>query len=1202
MRILSRRISVSIWLPVMIFGTFGLFLLFSSLYQRVQMEAALEASAMEDVQELLYSTAGDVENYLRLDMQPLVERSIADIGTVANVQALALLDEHGRILQGTRLEWRGQLAAGRLQRFEPARFQAATTGQVPDTRLAGDGSAILAYYPVQLGAQADQIRESRVGALWLEYDLATAKALVWQRLVHHNLAIWGLSLLLLTLLHLALRRLLTLPLRALTHAVQRFAAGDLSARAEVGGTLEMQELGRAWNAMGDALAASMRHLEASRENLAVTLHSIGDAVIATDPAGRITLMNAVAERLTGWTRREASGHPLGEVFRIVDSVSRQPVSDPVQRVLESGEIVTLSNHTLLLARDGREFQIADSAAPIRDGTGQLSGVVLVFRDVTEEYALRKAGAREKAMLRGLIDSLPDLIFFKDRDGVYLGCNKAFEAFVGRPESAQVGKTDYDFFDAETAEFFRLKDREMMREGIPRANEEWVVYPDGRRALLETIKAPLHAPDGEILGLAGISRDITERRRAEHRLYESETQLRTIIEAEPECVKLLAQDGRLLQMNRAGLDMIEADGPEQVLGKPLLELVLPEYRRAFGDLTARVFSGQSGALEFEIIGLKGGHHWLDTHAVPLTDAEGKVTALLAVTRDITARKRAEQELRIAATAFETQEGIAVTDAHNRLIKVNQAFARLFGYTPEEMLGETPSVLKSGQHDRAFYDAMWDSLARERYWQGEVWDKRKDGTVFPVWLTITALVGEDGGVTNYIGTYADITQYKQAEEQIRRLAYFDALTGLPNRQQLYERVQQGIAASGRSQSHGALLFIDLDNFKTLNDTRGHDIGDRLLVEIGRRLQSVVRGEDVVGRLGGDEFVVLMTNLDEQVERAVGQAETVAEKVLHAIMQPFTFGGVEHFGSASIGITLFQGRGESVEDLFKHADAAMYQAKQAGRSAIRFFDPAMQVALETRMALEADMRAALALEQFSLYFQPQVDDAGEIHAAEVLLRWRHPERGMVAPNEFIPLAEECGLIVPIGLWVLKTACACLALLDAHPGTRGLSLSVNVSARQFRQENFVAQVREVLQQSGAPASRLKLELTESVVLHDVEDAVTKMQALRELGVTFAMDDFGTGQSSLSYLKKLPLDQLKIDQSFVHDIAIDQDDAMIVQTIIAMARNLGLEVIAEGVETQAQVDFLRERGCFHFQGYLFGRPLPMDAFLENFGVSARLG
>lgn len=435
--------------------------------------------------------------------------------------------------------------------------------------------------------------------------------------------------------------------------------------------------------------------------------------------------------------------------------------------------------------------------------------------------------------------------------------------------------------------------------------------------------------------------------------------------------------------------------------------------------------------------------------------------------------------------------------------------------------------------------------------------------------------------------------ESEKTVYQLAYSDPLTGLPNRRLFQDRLERAIAQSNRSHPYRALMFLDLDNFKTLNDTKGHAMGDLLLIEVAKRLKDSVRVSDTLARVGGDEFVVLLGELSENRESASEQAMRIAEKISHALNQPYQLNELLYSCSASIGVTMFRNEGITIEEVHKRADAAMYQAKNAGRNTVRFFDPKTQAALEARSELEHALRIAVAQQQLRMYFQIQVDEYNRPVGAEVLLRWLHPELGMVFPGQFIGIAEETGLILPIGQWLLESACRQIKLWEDDPQTRDLQLAVNVSARQFHQPKFVTQVRDVIKKTGINPSRLKLELTESMVLADINDTVLKMRELKEAGVRFSMDDFGTGYSSLSYLTQLPLDQLKVDQSFVRNIGIKSTDAIIVQTIIGMANNLNLEPIAEGVETQAQRDFLEKAGCTRYQGYLFGKPEPLEKFTD---------
>ena len=523
--------------------------------------------------------------------------------------------------------------------------------------------------------------------------------------------------------------------------------------------------------------------------------------------------------------------------------------------------------------------------------------------------------------------------------------------------------------------------------------------------------------------------------------------------------------------------------------------------------------------------------------------------------------------------------------------NLAAVQALGYARREDILQHPSRLSPEfQPDgRSSFDkaeemmqrALRDGLARFE------WEHcRADGRSLPVEVTLARLELQDHAVLYCV--WRDITDRKQAEEEAYQLAFFDPLTGLPNRRLLHDRLQQSMAASARSGKYRALLYLDLDHFKNLNDTHGHAMGDRLLVEIAQRLRTCVREGDTVARLGGDEFVLLVQQLDEDLETAVAQAGRIGDKVVAQLSQPCAIGAVQYQGSASVGVSMFLGHALDLDEILKRADLAMYQAKAAGRNTVRFFDPAIQARLNARAALEADLRQAVQRNELVLHYQPQVDTQGRCLGVEALVRWEHPQRGQVQPLDFIPLAEETGLILPIGQWVLCQACRTMAAWEADPRLAGLGMAVNVSARQFHQPDFVHNVREQLRAHGIAPSLLKLEITESMLLDNIEQTIETMQTLRALGVRFSLDDFGTGYSSLNYVKRLPLDQIKIDKSFVRDILSDPNDAAICRTVIAMGRSLGLSTLAEGVEQPAQWDFLAQEGCDAAQGYLYARPMAL--------------
>jgi diguanylate cyclase (GGDEF)-like protein/PAS domain S-box-containing protein len=579
-----------------------------------------------------------------------------------------------------------------------------------------------------------------------------------------------------------------------------------------------------------------------------------------------------------------------------------------------------------------------------------------------------------------------------------------------------------------------------------------------------------------------------------------------------------------------------------------------------------------------------------NSMPIMLGDGQ-EYVLSIVENISTRKQRDAGLKIAAVTFEAPVTIMLTDRERRIIQVNAAFTAETGYAAAEAIGQTPRLLNSGRQDAVFFAAMTDSLLQKGTWQGEIWNRRKSGEIYLNFMTITVIKAADGSISNYISTQTDVSESKAAAEEILHLAFYDALTRLPNRRLLLDRMRQAMVTSSRTGHAGTLLFIDLDHFKIINDTLGHEEGDILLQQVAVRLVSCFSDTDTVGRLGGDEFVVMQEGLSMTLVEAAAQARAIGEKILLAISKPFLLAGTEYFTTASIGIAMFMDHHAEISELMRRADLAMYQAKATGRNSICFFDPAMQNAVNAHLALELDLRNGMAKHEFLLHFQPQMNEAGRVTGAETLVRWQHPVRGLVYPADFIAVAEDTGQILQLGLWVLETACRQLAEWGAEPETRRLEMSVNISAVQFYHEDFVAQVLTILDSTGANPNLLKLELTESLLLTNFSDIVTKMSALKQRGICFSLDDFGTGYSSLSYLKRLPLDQLKIDQSFVKDIMTDPNDAAIAKTVIALGHALGLSVIAEGVETEEQLSFLTTHGCNAYQGYLFSKPLPIADF-----------
>ncbi|WCN10700.1 EAL domain-containing protein [Marinomonas mediterranea] len=636
------------------------------------------------------------------------------------------------------------------------------------------------------------------------------------------------------------------------------------------------------------------------------------------------------------------------------------------------------------------------------------------------------------------------------------------------------------------------------------------------------------------------------------------------------------------------------------GERVVDCLSEESMLAWGQAMKTAFlDGVSSGLSFRVE-LDEDEKWFELSAVYTApdDLKGRAAFYLVLVRDVTERIKNEAELRISAIAFETQDAILITDQHNRIIRVNNAFEAITGYSESEVYGKNPAIISSGRHDRNFYRKLYQSLNNIGHWEGEIWNRKKDGTVFPEWLYITAIKDEEERLLHYVATFRDITQDKNNQQRIEQLNYYDALTRLPNKTLFLEELEHRLDVMSEIRyRRSAILYLDLDNFKDLNDYYGHKQGDLLLKQVASRLVDIVRPQDTVARLSADNFVILLEDADVSVnpERASYRAKHVATKILDELKHPFVPGAHELVITASIGMTEFGADTpeHTSEDIVKQAEMAMYEAKQAGRAQSCFYQLKMHERVVQRVYFETSLREALSKEQFSLHYQPQFDVNKKLVGVEALIRWNHPENGLVPPGEFIPFAEESKLIIKIGEWVLMKACQVKADWLKHDAFRDINMSINVSALQFSQDNFVEQVRHALDQSGVNPNTIELELTESMLVNDQDDVIRKMQSLKALGVLISLDDFGTGYSSLSYLTRLPIDQLKIDQSFVSSFSEGSRESTIAASIINIGHNLNMEVIAEGVEQQSQFEWLKSQGCDLFQGYGLARPMPEEDLLS---------
>ncbi len=761
------------------------------------------------------------------------------------------------------------------------------------------------------------------------------------------------------------------------------------------------------------------------------------------------------------------------------------------------------------------------------------------------------------------------------------------------EPAHMPQPDFDRFLSRLHPDDQVGMRHLIQSAVasgdPYAIDYRVCLPNGDERIFENTGQVVRDADGTPIRTAGTVQDVTESRRQEQNLRERGEQLRTIIENIPGGVSLMDGNLDFVAFNTEFARLL--DFPPELIAKtplPMRELALFNARRGdYGpgdpeELAAQVVARARTPVAHHFERTRPDGTIIEVHGAPLPGG-GFVT----IYTDVTERRRAEENLVLAKKVFDNSpEAIMITDEKNRIVSVNEAFTQITGYGPNEVLGEDPRILASGQHDKTFYRQMWDTLRRNGHWAGEILDRRKSGDVYPKWMSINAVMEFPASrVTHYVAMFTDITERKRAEERIHFLAHHDALTELPNRLSLELRLEQALIDARRHDWNVGVLFIDLDRFKVINDTLGHSVGDKLLIEVAHRFTAAVRESDMVARLGGDEFVIVLPDLDNP-----DAAAHVALKVVSALLAPICIDSHELHTSPSIGISIYPMDGRSVDAILKNAGTAMYHAKALGRNNYQFFAEEMNRVANERLSLEGRLRQALARQELSLHYQPQITaDETRVVGVEALLRWETPTEGMIAPDRFIAIAEETGLIVPIGAWVLKEACRQLrAWLDA--GVSPLRMAVNLSARQLRNADLLATVGEALAESGIPPHLLELEITESAIMEKPEEAIKVLQALKQRGIELAVDDFGTGYSSLAYLKVFPIDHLKIDRSFVCDIERDADDAAIAISTIALAHSLDLKVVAEGVETRDQLTLLQRNGCDEVQGFLFSRPLPAAA------------
>jgi diguanylate cyclase (GGDEF)-like protein/PAS domain S-box-containing protein len=916
-------------------------------------------------------------------------------------------------------------------------------------------------------------------------------------------------------------------------------------------------------------------------------------LLLADPEGRILGADRALCGLTGYGRDELLAMHIVDIEPGADAARMQA---RIRRCLEQSGVAFASRYR---TKAGRQIDVWVRAS-VLDGPAGARCLILVVSSASDadeqqrrERELRESEAKFSATFHASVDAI---VISRLADGQIVDANEAYVRLTGYPREALIGKT--------TLELGIVADPQGRASRAAQARQygNLLDAPSPLRTTSGELRDCLQTSYTVVIGgeecWVSVMRDVTEAKRAEYALRQSEERLREVVRVADIGIFDHDHHSGAVHWSPEQRHIYGWDLDEPVTLEKFLACVDPADVERIHQAVQRAHDPTGDGrfdVEHRIVRRDGEVRWLTTRSRTFFEGEGAArhaVRTVGAVMDITERKRSDQELRLAATAFESHEGIFITDTTGQILRVNRAFTEITGYSAQEAVGQPASVLASEQHESVFPPAVLAALEHSGSWHGEVYARRNSGELYPIWQSITQVKSEEGRVTHFVCHFQDISERKQVQARIEHLAYHDPLTELPNRSLLLDRLQQALARNRRRGLLGALLFIDLDRFKNINDSLGHRVGDLLLREVGACVASQIRSEDTVARLGGDEFVVLLAELGQSREAAPPEARALAEKIHAAISRDFHVAGYALRVAASIGVAVFPEGQETADDVLRHADIAMYRAKAAGGGSVCFFSPDMQAAAKQRLELEGELRQALERSEFLLHFQPQVEIAtGRVLGAESLLRWQHPQRGMLTPALFVAALEEGGLIIPTGDWVLRAACQTASeLARSHPSLR---VAVNVSPRQLHLSTFAQRVRAILSETGVAPESIELEITESAVIHDVDVAVQVMSSLKDQGLRFSLDDFGTGYSSLSYVKRLPLDTLKIDRAFVRDCTTDPNDAAIVRAIIAMAHSLELDVVAEGIEEEAQLRFLQGLGCAAYQGYLFSKPVPAAQLLS---------
>lgn len=932
-----------------------------------------------------------------------------------------------------------------------------------------------------------------------------------------------------------------------------------------------------------ALVRSVKGLAPLEDGaLAAAFQDAADGLALASLDGRIQHANRAFCTMAGLTAPEVMGLDLDDLL--------EPRASEMLKgrlaLLAKGATRAIRRDCRLRHRQGRDIWCALTASVIRSPESRPMGLVLQTRDITEAKQVEQMMLASDRRFRTIFNSLSEGFVETDTEGLIVDVNEPLCGMLGYGREDLIGRQVFRFLD-DNSRAIVASQMAAAPSAPHRAYEITMRHKRGDPVEAQIFATTLTDHLGRHIGATAIILDVTDRNRAQAALRSSEQRYRTLVDSIQDGLVLI-RDGRFEYVNAPFAQML-AMTAGRLVGRTIQSVVAPEDRETVLETHWAHCQGDSTPCEYEaeLMAADGRRVVVNIHAAMTRDDSGR-SLNIATIKDITERRRIETDLRKLSWAVEhSATSVFITSAEGIIEYVNPRFTEVTGYTAEDVIGQTPAVLKSGETSIETYRDMWQALKKGKEWKGELRNRRKDGSLYWEFTAISPVRNDREEITHFVAVKEDVTGRKEAELLNWQRANFDQVTGLPNRILYKDRLTQALGRARREATRVAVMFIDLDRFKAVNDTLGHEIGDEVLRQVARRLGDCMRDSDTVARLGGDEFTAILPNPGP--EKAITR---VATRILEALRKPFNVGGGQQaFIGGSIGIAVFPDDGDTPDTLLKHADQAMYQAKETGRNTYQFFTADMNVAIEARLRLETDLRKALRNDEFAVHFQPMVDaKTRRIQGAEALVRWAHPSRGMISPGDFLPVAEEIGLIGDLGARVLRTACDhCHRWRESgHPD---MTVSVNISSRQIGAPDFLTIIDSALHDSGLPPEALELEVCENLLLADVPVIEAHLRQVADRGVSLTIDDFGTGYSSIQHLRRFPFSTLKVDRSFVHDVLANRDDAILVEAVIAMARKLGLSVVAEGVETEDQIDYLLSQYCDMFQGFLFGRPLPAEDF-----------